>query len=126
MHPDPTDGSEHGETAFFKPHQYRGPDRQDCADELFVWREYIPKKDEKGKPLKKEKLIYTRNHPGYMFEDGTILLDPHNNPVLNHQSIPLTLSIYTDGSKLQEMALNPDVRQGDCKSIPLRVKCLLC
>ena len=35
VHPDPTDGLPHSETAFYKPHQNRGPDRQDCADILF-------------------------------------------------------------------------------------------
>ncbi len=118
LHPDETGGLPHGETAFFKPHQNRGPNREDCADELFVWREYTPKKDKHGKPLKKGKPKYTRqDHPGFMFEGGRILLDPHNNPVVNHKFIPLTLSVYTDGSKLQEMALRPECRQIDCKYI---------
>ncbi len=118
LHPDETGGLPHGETAFFKPHQDRGPNREDCADELFVWREYTPKKDKHGKPLRKGKPKYTRqDHPGFMFEGGRILLDPHNNPVVDHKFIPLTLSIYTDGSKLQEMALRPECRQIDCKYI---------
>ena len=118
LYPDETGGLPHGETAFFKPHQNRGPNREDCADELFVWREYTPKKDKHGKPLRKGKPRYTRqNYPGFMFEGGRILLDPHNNPVVDHKFIPLTLSIYTAGSKLQEMALRPECRQIDCKYI---------
>ena len=58
-----------------------------------------------------------RNHPGYMYEGGKILLDPHDNPVVNHDFIPLTLSVYTDAAKLQEMALRPGCRQFDCKKI---------
>ena len=50
-----------------------------------------------------------------MYEGDKILLDPHNNPVVDHKFIPLTLSIYTDGSKLQEMTLHPECRQVDCK-----------
>lgn len=117
MHPDTTDGLPHGETAFFKPHQYRGPDRNDCADELFAWRVYIPKKDEKGNPVKKDKPKSTRKNPGFMFEGDKILLDPHNNPVVNHTFIPLTLSTLTDGSKLQEMALHEECQQADCKQL---------
>ena len=116
VHPDPTDGLPHGETAFFKPHQNRGPERHQCADELFVWREYHPKKDENGKPLKRaEPRNRARDHPGFMFEEDKILLDPHNNPVVDHKFIPLTLSVYTDGGKLQEMALKPGCRQIDCE-----------
>ena len=122
VHPDETGGLPHGETAFFKPHQSRGPDRQDCADELFAWREYTPKKDENGKPIRKGKPKYNRRHPGYMYESGMILLDPHDNPVVNHEFIPLTLSIYTDGGKLQEMALRPECQQVDCKSIALVIR----
>ncbi|KAL9133175.1 MAG: hypothetical protein Q9175_005650 [Cornicularia normoerica] len=112
-HPDKTDGLPHAETAFFKPHQDRGQRRNDCADALFVWREYKPKKDGSGKPIKKEKPKYIRKHPGFMYEGNRILLDPHNNPVVNHKFIPLTLSAQTEGSKLQEMALNPDCQQVD-------------
>lgn len=126
VHEDETDGLPHGETAFFKPHQYRGPDRDDCADELFAWRDWHPKKDENGKPIKKEKSKYIRKHPGYMYEDGRILLDPHNNPVVNHKSIPLTLSVKTDGSKLQEMVLNPNVRHIDREQFLRRLKYVLC
>ena len=115
VYPDPTDELEHGETAFFKPHQNRGPDRDHCADELFEWREYQSKRDENGKPLKTNKPNVTVEHPGFMFEGDKILLDPRNNPVVNHKFIPLTLSAYTDGSKLQEMALKPGCRQVDCK-----------
>ena len=115
VHPDETDGLPHAETAFFKPHQNRGPDRNDCADELFVWRDYIPKENENGKPVKRKKPINIKNHPGFMYEGDRILLDPRNNPVVNHKFIPLTLSAHTDGSKLQEMALHPDCRQVDCK-----------
>lgn len=125
-HPDPTGGLLHGETAFFKPHQYRGPDREDCADKLFEWRDYMPKKDENGKPIRKGKNKYTRQHPGFMFEGGKILLDPHNNPVVNHDFIPLTLSAQTDGSKLQEMFLNPECRQVDCKQILGRFMFVIC
>ena len=116
VHPDPTDGIPHGETAFFKAHQNRGPDRKQCADELFVWREYQPKKDEDGKPLRKSKpKNSTDKHPGFMFEGDRILLDPRNNPVVNHKFIPLTLAVHTDAGKLQEMALKPGCRQVDCK-----------
>ena len=115
VHPDPTDGIPHGETAFFKPHQYRGPNRSECADELFVWREYHSKKDENGKPLRKSKPKI--RHPGFMFEGDKILLDPRNNPVVNHKFIPLTLAVHTDGGKLQEMALKPGCRQLDCKRV---------
>ena len=118
LHPDPTDGIPHGETAFFKPHQNRGPDRKLCADELFVWREYQPKKDEDGNLLRKSKpRNSTDKHPGFMFEGDKILLDPRNNPVVNHKFIPLTLAIHTDAGKLQEMALKPGCRQVDCKQI---------
>ena len=118
VHPDPTDGLPHGETAFFKPHQNRGPSRDQCADELFVWREYKPKKGDNGKLLRKGKPKFSiRDHPGYMYEDGKILLDPRNNPVVNHKFIPLTLSAHTDGGKLQEMALQPGCKQIDCKQI---------
>lgn len=115
VHPDPTDGLPHGETAFFKPHQYRGPDRKDCADILFDWRDYQPKKDADGKRIKSKKPKYIRKHPGFMFEGDRILLDPHNNPVVNHKFIPLTLSAHTDGGKLQEMYLHPDCHHVDCK-----------
>ena len=114
VHPDPTDGIPHGDTAFFKPHQNRGPDRSQCADELFVWREYQPKEDEDGKLLGKSKPKPIR-HPGFMFVGGRILLDPRNNPVVNHKFIPLTLAVHTDAGKLQEMALKPGCRQVDCK-----------
>lgn len=50
-----------------------------------------------------------------MYEGDRILLDPHNHPVVNHKFIPLTLSAYTDGGKLQEMALRPGCRQLDRK-----------
>lgn len=116
VHPDPTDGLPHGETAFFKPHQNRGPARHQCADELFAWREYKPKTDEQGKHIRRAKPLFSiHDHPGYMYEGDRILLDPHNNPVVNHKHIPLTLSAYTDGGKLQEMALVPGCRQIDCK-----------
>ena len=116
LNPDPTDGIEHGETAFFKPHQNRGPDRQQCADELFIWRDYQPKKDENGKPLKRDKPKSSDDkHPGFMYEGDKILLDPRNNPVVNHKFIPLTLAVHTDPGKLQEMALRPGCRQVDCK-----------
>ena len=67
-----------------------------------------------------------RNHPGYMYEGGKILLDPHDNPVVNHDFIPLTLSVYTDGAKLQEMALRPGCRQADCKQALEQRKPVLC
>lgn len=119
VHPDPTDGLPHGQTAFFKPHQNRGPNRDQCADELFVWREYKSKKDENGKPMRRAKPIFSiRDRPGFMYEGDRVLLDPHNNPVVNHKFIPLTLSAYTDGGKLQEMALKPGCRQLDCKQSP--------
>ena len=117
VHPDPTDGLLHGETAFFKPHQFRGPDRNDCADCLFAWREYIPKTEENSKRKKASKPKYRKGHPGYMYEGDKILLDPHENPVLNHKFIPLTLSAQTDGAKLQEMALHEDCQQVDCKHV---------
>ncbi|KAM0803800.1 hypothetical protein BDR22DRAFT_960427 [Usnea florida] len=104
VHPDKTDGLPHGETAFFKPHQTRGPDREDCPDALFVWRDWKTPDD---------KTIYKGGHPGYMYEGNKILLDPHNNPVVNHKFIPLTLSAMTHASKLQEMALHPGCKQGD-------------
>ena len=50
-----------------------------------------------------------------MYENGMILLDPHSNPVVDHKFIPLTLSIHTDGGKLQEMALHPECQQVDCE-----------
>ena len=106
VHPDKTDGLPHAETAFFKPHQARGPDREDCPDALFVWRDWKAQDD---------KPIYKGGHPGYMYEGNRILLDPHNNPVVNHKFIPLTLSAMTHASKLQEMSLNPGCKQGDCK-----------
>ena len=124
LHPDPTDGLPHGETAFFKPHQNRGPDRHQCADELFVWREYQSKKDENGKPLRKKPNV--NEHPGFMFEGDRILLDPRNNPVVDHKFIPLTLSVHTDGGKLQEMALQPGCRQVDCKQALERLRFLIC
>ena len=124
LHPDPTDGLLHGETAFFKPHQNRGPDRNQCADELFVWREYQSKKDENGKPLRKKPEV--NEHPGFMFEGDRILLDPRNNPVVNHKFIPLTLAVHTDGGKLQEMALKPGCRQIDCKQALERLRFLIC
>ena len=124
LHPDPTDGLLHGETAFFKPHQNRGPDRNQCADELFVWREYQSKKDENGKPLRKKPEVI--EHPGFMFEGDKILLDPRNNPVVNHKFIPLTLAVHTDGGKLQEMALKPGCRQIDCKQALERMRFLIC
>ena len=111
--PDPTDDLPHAETAFFKPHQHRGPDRENCADELFTRREARPKVDENGRRLPRPKSIYIGKHPGYMYEGDKILLDPHKNPVVNHKFIPLTLSAYTDGGKLQEMALHPGCRQVD-------------
>ena len=115
VYPDKTDGLPHGDTAFFKPHQYRGPHRNDCADALFVWRDFHPKKDADGKTIRNDKPKSVINTPGFMFEGDKILLDPHNNPVVNHQFIPLTLSTMTDGAKLQEMALHPDCRQVDRK-----------
>ena len=115
LHPDPTHGIPHGETAFFKPHQNRGPARSQCADELFAWREYEPKKNEEGKYIRKTKAEDKREHPEYMYLGGKILLDPHNNPVVDHKFIPLTLSVYTDPGKLQEMALHRGCRQVDCK-----------
>lgn len=120
VHPDKTDGLPHGETAFFKPHQYRTPNREDCADELFQWRKYKPKKDANGKPLKKEKPKPRTKHPGFMYEGGRILLDPHDNPIKNYDYIPLTLSTRTDGSKLQEMALRPGCKHVDCKYLRRR------
>ena len=127
VHPDPTDGISHGETAFFKPHQNRGPNRNQCADELFVWREYQSKKDENGKPLRKSKPKSSiDDHPGFMFEEDKILLDPRNNPVVNHKFIPLTLAVHTDGGKLQEMALKPGCRQVDCKQVLERLSMLPC
>ena len=126
VHPDPTDGIPHGETAFFKPHQNRGPDRSQCADELFVWREYQSKKDENGNTLRKSKPKSSIEHPGFMFEGDKILLDPRNNPVVNHKFIPLTLAVHTDGGKLQEMALQPGCRQVDCKQVPDRLTFLPC
>ena len=124
LHPDPTDGLPHGETAFLYPHQNRGPDRHQCADELFVWREYQSKKDENGKPLRKKPNV--NEHPGFMFEEDKILLDPRNNPVVDHKFIPLTLSVHTDGGKLQEMALQPGCRQVDCKQALERLRFLIC
>lgn len=115
LHPDPTHGIPNGETAFFKTHQNRGPTRDQCADELFVWRGYTPKKDESGKYKRKAKADDNWKHPGFMMENGKILLDPHNNPVVNHDFIPLTLSPYTDAGKLQEMALHRGCRQVDCE-----------
>lgn len=122
VHPDPTDGILHGETAFFKPHQNWGPNRQQCADELFVWREYQPKRDENGKPLRKSKPKI--EHPGFMFEGDMILLDSRNNPVVDHDFIPLTLAVRTDAGKLQEMALKPGCRQVDCKQVLRRLRFL--
>lgn len=125
VHPDPTDGIPHGETAFFKPHQNRGPARSQCADELFIWRDYQPKKDENGKPLRRVQPKSVR-HPGFMWVGGRILLDPRNNPVVNHKFIPLTLAVHTDGGKLQEMALKPGCRQVDCKQDLESLGFLLC
>ncbi len=116
VHPDPVDGLAHSETAFFKPHQFRGPDRNDCADSLFEWRDLEANTDEQGKSQRKTTTgapKYINGHPGYMYEDNKILLDPHNNPVVNHKFIPLTLSARTDGSKLQEMALHPHCQHVD-------------
>lgn len=116
VHPDPVDGLAHSETAFFKPHQFRGPDRNDCADSLFEWRDLEPSADEQGKRKRKSTTgapKYINGHPGYMYEGNKILLDPHNNPVVNHKFVPLTLSARTDGSKLQEMALHPDCQHVD-------------
>ena len=116
VHPDPVDGLAHSETAFFKPHQFRGPDRNDCADSLFEWRDLEPSTDEPGKRKRKSTTgppKYINGHPGYMYEDNKILLDPHNNPVVNLKFVPLTLSARTDGSKLQEMALHPDCQHVD-------------
>ena len=120
VHPDETGGLPHGETAFFKPHQYRGPKREDCADELFAWRDYIPRKDEDGKAVRRNTARVAPDHPGYMYEGDKILLDPHDNPVVDHKFIPLTLSVHTDGAKLQEMALHPGCRQVDRKWPPYR------
>ena len=106
VYPDKTDGLPNAETAFFKPHQARGPNREDCPDALFVWRDW---------KVQDDKSIYKRGHPGYMYEGNRILLDPHNNPVVNHKFIPLTLSAWTHASKLQEMALHAGCKQGDCK-----------
>ena len=115
VHPDPVDGLAHSETAFFKPHQFRGPDRNDCADILFEWRDFEPSTEEQGKSKKTRKSTpkFINGHPGYMYEDDKILLDPHNNPIIDHKFIPLTLSARTDGSKLQEMALHPDCEHVD-------------
>lgn len=126
VHPDPTDGLPHGETAFFKPHQYRTPNRNDCADELFEWRDYTPKRDANGKALKREKPKYKLKHPGFMYEGDKVLLDPRNNPVVNHKYIPLTLSAQTDGAKLQEMALHPGCKHGDRKYLQKRFVSVLC
>ena len=115
VYPDKTDGLPHAETAFFKPHQDRGPDREDCPDALFAWRDWQARDD---------KPIYKGGHPGYMYEGNRVLLDPHNNPVVNHKFIPLTLSAMTHASKLQEMALKPGCKQGDCKYNLSKIKTL--
>ena len=59
-----------------------------------------------------------------MYEGGKILLNPHDNPVVNHKFIPLTLSSRTHGSKLQEMALHPECQQVDCERKPWSISFL--
>ena len=119
MHPDKTDGLPHGETAFFLPHQNLGPDRDDCPDECFAYPDEEPEDKEDGykAPQKKMRKPNPRPrgpHPGFWFEHGKILLDPHNNPVKKHLDMPLTLSAETEGYKLQLMRLlNPDILQKD-------------
>lgn len=120
MHPDPTDGLPHSETAFFLPHQNLGPNRDDCPDECFVWPKDKPEGDpddkeagDKGQAKKKRK-PNPRPNPGFWFEDDKILLDPHNNPVKKHLDMPLTLSAETEGYKLQVMRLrNTSISQKD-------------
>ena len=70
----------------------------------------------KGQAKKKRK----RNHrphkpdPGFWFEDGKILLDPHNNPVKKHLGIPLTLSAHAEGYKMDLIRiLNASISQRD-------------
>lgn len=124
VHPDKTDGLPHGETAFFLPHQNLGPDRDDCPDALFVWP---PKSEPKSEPegeedgmkaqANKKRKPNTRPRgpdPGFWFEDGKSLLDPHNNPVIKHPDMPLTLSSHTEGYKLNLMrVLNAGISQKD-------------
>lgn len=123
VHRDQTDGLPFGETAFFLPHQSLGPDRDDCPDECFAWPEDDPedepedKEDGNKAPQKKKRKPNPRPrgpHPGFWFEDGKILLDPHNNPVKKHLDLPLTLSAETEGYKLQLMRLlNASILQKD-------------
>ena len=67
-----------------------------------------PKDALSGNAIRSKKSKYIRNHPGFMYEGNRLVLDPHDNPVVNHKFIPLTLSAHTIGAKLQEMYLNPD------------------
>lgn len=124
MHPDKTDGLPHGETAFFLPHQNLGPDRDDCPDEMFVWPpepelEAEPEGEKAGKKVQVSKKRKPNPRPlgpdpGFWFEDGKILLDPHNNPVNKHPDMPLTLSSNTEGYKLNLMRVrNPNISQKD-------------
>ena len=107
-HPDPPGHESHDQTAFYMPHKTWGPERQNRPTFLFDW----------GPPTKKASV----KRPGSMVYDNKIVLDPASNPVVDHRSIPLTLSSKTPSYKLCAMRIqDPFVEQVDREYILARL-----
>ena len=60
-----------------------------------MWRQYHPKKDANGNAIRNNNPKYIRKHAGFMYEGDSIVLDPNDNPMVNHKFIPITLSAHT-------------------------------
>lgn len=87
-HPDPQGlGGLNDQTAFKAEHRRWGPDRGDRPNILFCF-------DEEGD----ERPSYS---PGWMWYQGQVVLDPENEPILDWQEVPLTLSSKTPGYKME-------------------------
>ncbi|KAL9613290.1 MAG: hypothetical protein Q9167_002157 [Letrouitia subvulpina] len=104
-HPPAQGGSALDRTSFFAPQRDWGFQAREYRPEvLFQW-------DEVESP---EAL-----HPGFMMDQGRIVLDSNNHPVVNWD-IPLTLSSEVEGGRLEAMhRLNGKINKDDfCARMP--------
>lgn len=104
-HPPAQGASDLDRTSFFAPQRDWGfHAREYRPDVLFQWEEIetpeVP-------------------HPGFMIDQGRIVLDSHNHPVVNWD-IPLTLSSEIEGGRLEAMhRLNSKINKDDfCARMP--------
>jgi len=102
-HPDSNGGLLYNETSFMIEQKPWGPHRNDRPAWGFQWK---PTARLPGP---------SPPRPGFMKYKGKIVLDPTDQPIIDHKNIPLTLSSEIPGCKMQWMKMqNPDITQVDC------------